>query len=49
MNHQKIIQCGEELYQALIQRNAVRPFTERFDDITIEDAYHISLQWWNVG
>lgn len=44
MNQEQIIQCGDELYDALIQRNTLRPLTERFDNITIEDAYHISLR-----
>ena len=44
MNEQQILQAGDELYQALVKRETLRPFTERFDDITIEDAYHISLR-----
>lgn len=44
MNQEQIIQCGDELYQALIQRNTLKPLTERYDDISIEDAYHISLR-----
>lgn len=44
MDQNQIIQCGDELYDALTQRHTLRPFTERFDDISIEDAYHISLR-----
>ena len=33
---------GEELYQALNDESTLEPLTERFSDITIEDAYHIS-------
>ncbi len=43
MNQQQIAACGQELYQAMLQRKAVRPLTERFDNISVEDAYHISL------
>ncbi|MGH1373647.1 MAG: fumarylacetoacetate hydrolase family protein [Cellvibrionaceae bacterium] len=35
-------QLGEELYHALRQCKSVAPFTDRFDDIEIEDAYRIS-------
>jgi 2-oxopent-4-enoate/cis-2-oxohex-4-enoate hydratase len=44
MDKQLIEQCGDELYQAMVERQTVRPFTERFADITIDDAYHISLR-----
>lgn len=44
MKQEQIIQCGDELYDALTQRHTLRPFTERFDDISMEDAYHISLR-----
>ncbi len=44
MNKEQIILCGDELYEAMIQRHTLRPFTERFNDITIEDAYNISLR-----
>ena len=41
----KLIQaCGDELYDALTNQSTLRPFTERFTDISIEDAYHISLR-----
>lgn len=44
MDKQEIQACGDELYQAMIERKTVRPLTERFNDITIDDAYHISLR-----
>jgi len=44
MNKEQIIQCGDELFEALTERRTLRPLTERHDDITIEDAYHISLR-----
>lgn len=42
MDKQQIEQCGDELYQALTKRETLPPLTERFPDITIEDAYQIS-------
>ncbi|GGB87247.1 2-keto-4-pentenoate hydratase [Marinobacterium zhoushanense] len=44
MDTQLIQACGDELYDALTHRTTLRPFTERFSDISIEDAYHISLR-----
>ncbi|MBK1887168.1 MULTISPECIES: 2-oxopent-4-enoate hydratase [Marinobacter] len=44
MDKQQIQACGDELYQAMVNRTAVRPLTERFSDITVEDAYNISLR-----
>jgi 2-oxopent-4-enoate/cis-2-oxohex-4-enoate hydratase len=44
MNKQKILACGDELYNAILQRKTVKPLTQRFNDISIEDAYHISLR-----
>jgi 2-oxopent-4-enoate/cis-2-oxohex-4-enoate hydratase len=41
MEQQKIIQLGDELYNALCSRETLTPLTERHADITIEDAYHI--------
>ena len=38
---------GDELYDALRTRSVVDPLTEREPDITIEDAYHISLRMVN--
>ena len=36
-----IEQLGDELYQALTQRQTLEPLTNRHADITIEDAYAI--------
>lgn len=47
MNQESIKNCGNELYEAMINRSTVAPLTERFPDITIEDAYYISLQMLN--
>jgi len=44
MNKEQIIQCGDELFDAMTQRQTLRPFTERFNDFTIDDAYHVSLR-----
>ena len=34
---------GDELYQALAEGQTLAPLTERWPDMTLEDAYHISL------
>ena len=34
---------GDELYDALRARKTVAPLTDRWPDITIDDAYHVSL------
>jgi 2-oxopent-4-enoate/cis-2-oxohex-4-enoate hydratase len=44
MKKEQIIQCGDELFDAMRKRQTIRPFTERFDDFTIDDAYHVSLR-----
>ncbi|MGB1092226.1 MAG: 2-oxopent-4-enoate hydratase [Oceanobacter sp.] len=44
MDQLAIQQAGDELYQAMVEKKTVKPLTERFADITIEDAYHISLR-----
>lgn len=41
MDKSKIEKYGDELYEALINRKAVAPLTDREADITIEDAYQI--------
>ena len=35
---------GEELYDALRRRETLAPLTERYDDLTIDDAYQISTR-----
>ncbi|MEW5248405.1 2-oxopent-4-enoate hydratase [Microbulbifer discodermiae] len=42
MEKTQIQDLGDELYQAMVQREAVAPLTTRFEDITIGDAYSIS-------
>ena len=44
MEKQHINALGDELYQALRDFNTIAPFTERDIDITIDDAYYISLR-----
>lgn len=44
MNTEQHKQCGDELYQAMMQRRTVEPLTDRYDDISIDDAYYISLR-----
>jgi 2-oxopent-4-enoate/cis-2-oxohex-4-enoate hydratase len=42
MNSDLILSLGDELYTALSDRTTVRPLTERYPDITINDSYQIS-------
>ena len=44
MHKDRINQLGDELYQALRAQSTIEPLTAREGDITIEDAYHISLR-----
>jgi 2-oxopent-4-enoate/cis-2-oxohex-4-enoate hydratase len=44
MNKDQINAYGDELYQALRAEKAIQPFTERDLDISIDDAYYISLR-----
>ncbi len=44
MDKSKIEQLGNELYTALRSGKTIAPLTEREPEITIEDAYYISLQ-----
>ena len=44
MDTQTIQRYGDELYQALVDRQAVPPLTEREPAITIDDAYQIQLR-----
>jgi len=44
MQQDRIQALGDELYQALRTRSTLAPLTDRESDITIEDAYHISLR-----
>ncbi len=42
MDKQTIEQLGDELYDALCMQRTVAPLTDRYADISVEDAYHIS-------
>ena len=48
MDKDRINALGEELYTALRSQSTRAPLTEREADITIEDAYHISLHMVNL-
>ncbi len=45
MDEQLIKALGDELHAALRERRALRPLTERHPQITLDDAYRISLQF----
>ena len=47
MDEQRIHRLGDELYEALRSQSTLSPLTDREQDITIEDAYHISLRMVN--
>jgi len=47
LEESRINALGDELYDALTHRRMVEPLTERESDISIEDAYHISLRMVN--
>lgn len=47
LNEQRIHELGDELFDALSQRHMIDPITEREPEITMEDAYHISLRMVN--
>jgi 2-oxopent-4-enoate/cis-2-oxohex-4-enoate hydratase len=47
MDKQRIAELGDELYRALRTGTTLAPLTEREPDITIDDAYHISLHMVN--
>ncbi|MFK8048222.1 MAG: fumarylacetoacetate hydrolase family protein [Halioglobus sp.] len=47
MDKTQIEALGDELYAALRSRSSVAPITDRVDDVTIEDAYYVSLHMLN--
>lgn len=47
MDKTKIEQLGNELYQSLRSQKTLSPLTEREKDISIDDAYYISLHMLN--
>ncbi len=44
MNEQRIQELGDDLYAALRGKQMIDPLTEREPEMTIEDAYHVSLR-----
>jgi len=44
MNPDIIESIGDELYAALTERRTIEPLTNTYSDITIEDAYQVSLR-----
>ena len=44
MDSEKIEKYGELLYQCLKNRDTITPISDEETDMSIEDAYHISLQ-----
>jgi len=44
MNDQLIQKYGDQLYEALVNRNTIDPLTQTEPSITIEDAYRIQLR-----
>ena len=45
MNQEQINTLAQELHQAMRQRKTLAPVSERFPDVTIEDAYQISQRF----
>ncbi len=45
MDDTLIQQCGDELYEAFRTQRTLVPFTERYPDITLVDAYRIQLHF----
>ena len=43
MEDTQIRRLGDELYDALRQRRTLAPLTDRHPELSIDDAYHISL------
>lgn len=44
MSQEKRVAYGDELYACLRERRTVSPLTERWTDISVDDAYHVSLR-----
>ena len=44
LTEEKILSCGNTLYDCLRERRTIDPLTDQEPDITIGDAYSISLQ-----
>lgn len=43
MNKTIIKECGDRLYKALRTRQQIKPLTEEYPEMTIDDAYEVSL------
>lgn len=43
MDKEQIVKCGNELYASMVERRTMAPLTQQYPDITIEQAYQISL------
>ncbi|TDF64939.1 2-oxopent-4-enoate hydratase [Cupriavidus sp. L7L] len=43
MQHDQILKIGADLHEALTGRSPIEPLTERWPDMTIDDAYNIQL------
>lgn len=41
MQTKLIEELGDELYESLVTRKTIQPFSSRYPDMTIEDAYHV--------
>ena len=41
MQTKLIEDLGDELYESLVTRKTIQPFSSRYPDMTIEDAYHV--------
>ena len=44
MNAEDITRIGDELFQCMVDRRTIAPLTDRYTDITVDDAYRISLR-----
>ena len=44
MNEEKIVAASEELYDALVNKKTITPLRERYPDISIDNAYKVSLR-----
>ena len=44
MDNKQIENFGDALYEAMVSRKTIAPLTEQAPDITVDDAYKISLR-----
>ena len=45
MDNSQVKKLGNDLYEDMVSRNTLAPFTEQYPDITLEQAYEIQLQY----